>query len=136
MKNILHVIIGAGIVLLANCAKDTSVNPESIQATDLGSRVLPGYSVNAKMITSDNETSFLITTGGKPSKVEAAVGSSYDTRSTMVKAEKVAGDVQAFRVAMVLPTGKEQNRLWVKITNDNGAVIESGLDDFPIPANK
>lgn len=106
-------------------------------ATGLGSRQLPGYRLNA---TVDGPLSASTVRGitlilapdvdvAAPTLVEAALGG---TEPTAWIPGHATAEPLCWRWELILPSSLDGQRLWLRVTDADGNVAESGFADFAL----
>lgn len=96
---------------------------------EVGRRSVPGYEVIVSREVAAAAGVYRVDLiGAAPEKVEAWVACcGYDPDASTIAAEAIAGIANAWRVT--LPTN---GKLWVRVTDAGGNVLEVGGDDFQV----
>lgn len=131
MRHSLILLILAGL-FVGGCtsssggAGDTTTTPST---GEIGRRSVPGYDVIVSREANAEPGIYRVDlVGATPQQVEAWVACcSYDPDTPTITGEAIAGVANAWRVT--LPTS---GKLWVRITDADGNLLEVGGDDFPV----
>jgi hypothetical protein len=125
------IIIMLGALLIGGCTSssgggDTTSTPST---GEIGRRSVPGYDVIVSREANAAAGVYRVDlVGAAPAKVEAWVACcGYDPDAATIDAEAIAGTSGSWRVT--LPTS---GKLWVRITDAGGNLLEVGGDDFPV----
>jgi hypothetical protein len=126
--SLITLILGA--LIIGGCTSSSGGGGgASAPATgEIGRRSVPGYeAIVSRDVSGDAGVYRIDLVGATPQKVEAWVACcGYDPDAATITAEAIA-DTKAWRVT--LPTS---GKLWVRITDAGGNVLEVGGDDFPV----
>jgi hypothetical protein len=116
-------------LIVAGCTSSGGSGSSTSTTGEIGRRTVPGYEVVVSRDAAAPAGTYRVElTGATPQKVEAWVGCcGYDPDAEALPAEAIAGTTNAWRV--VLPTS---GKLWVRITDAGGNLLEVGGDDFPL----
>lgn len=122
---ILAVLILAGCTSSNGGGGDTTTTPAT---GEVGRRSVPGYDVIVSREAGADAGIYRVDlVGTAPQQVEAWVACcGYDPDASTLAAEAIAG-TNGWRVAV--PTS---GKLWVRITDADGNLLEVGGDDFPV----
>jgi hypothetical protein len=95
---------------------------------EVGRRSVPGYDVVLSREAGVGTYRIDLVGGPPPQAVEAWVACcGYEPDAPATAAQAIAGSASAWRVSV-----PASGRLWVRITDAGGNVLEAGGDDFPI----
>lgn len=123
---ILPVLILAGCTSSSGGGGDTTTTPST---GEIGRRTVPGYDVIVSREAGAEAGKYRIDlVGAAPQQVEAWIACcGYDPDAPTIAAETIVGTANAWRVSF--PTS---GKLWVRITDAAGNLLEVGGDDFPV----
>jgi hypothetical protein len=95
---------------------------------EIGRRAVPGYEVIVSHESGAAVGTYRVDlVGAAPQRVDAWIACcGYEPGAEAIPAEPIAGAANAWRVT--LPTS---GKLWVRITDAGGNLLEVGGDDFP-----
>lgn len=123
--SLLLIILGA--LIAGGCTSSGGGGASAPSTGEVGRRSVPGYDVIVSREAGAAAGVYRVDlVGAAPEKVEAWVACcGYDPDAPTLAAEAIAG-TNGWRVT--LPTS---GKLWVRITDAGGNVLEVGGDDFP-----
>ena len=125
------IILILGMLIIGGCTSSSGGGGDTTTPStgEVGRRSVPGYEVVVSREADAVVGAYRVDlTGAVPQKVEAWIACcGYDPEAATITADSIAGATNAWRVT--LPTS---GKLWVRITDADGNVLEVGGDDFPI----
>ncbi len=115
-------------LIITSCASSGGGNSSTSTNGEIGRRAVPGYEVIVSREATASVGSYRVDlVGAPPQQVAAWIACcGYDPDAVTIPAEAIAG-TNAWRVT--LPTS---GKLWVRITDAGGNLLEVGGDDFPV----
>lgn len=124
------IIIILGALIIGGCTSsggggDTATTPST---GEIGRRSVPGYDVIVSREAGAEAGKYRVDLiGAAPQKVEAWIACcGYDPDAPTITAEAIAG-TNAWHVTLPI-----SGKLWVRITDAGGNLLEVGGDDFPV----
>ncbi|MBA3699993.1 MAG: hypothetical protein H0W78_14185 [Planctomycetes bacterium] len=116
-------------LIITGCTSSGGGDSSTPPSGEIGRRAVPGYEVIvSREATAPAGVYRVDLVGAPPQQVDAWVACcGYDPDAATIPAEAIAGTTNAWRVT--LPTG---GKLWVRITDAGGNLLEVGGDDFPV----
>lgn len=127
MRHLLILVVLASLAVIG-CTSSGGGGASAPATGEIGRRSVPGYDVIVSREAGAAAGIYRVDLiGAAPQKVEAWVSCcGYDPDAAPITAEAIAG-TNAWH--LTLPTS---GKLWVRITDAGGNVLEVGGDDFPI----
>lgn len=130
-----HLLLPATLLLiLTGCGGgggDQAATSSPPPTGEIGRRSVPGYEVVVVREAGAPAGAYRVEVLGSPAPQQVAAWVAccgYDSTATTVTAEAIAGIPGAWRVTVPTISGK----LWIRVTDAGGNVVEAGGDDFPI----
>lgn len=123
------------LALLAGCSGGGADGPTAGDGApgggEIGRRSVPGYEVVVTHEAGAPAGTYRVAINGSPAPQGVAAWVAccgYEPDAATVAAEAIAGSTSTWRVTLPAASGK----LWVRITDGGGNVLEVGGDDFPL----